>query len=321
MFESVKKWLRGRPGPRRLMILNPTSAKGQALQNFDRIQVRLREMLGTYDLKFTRGPGDATEMVRRALKEREYRQILVAGGDGTIHEAMNGYFEKGRSLSKDIPLGVINLGTGGDFYKTLRAMSPDYAAALMRNQFRLVDCGEASIEPMGYTRYFMNIASAGIAGQVLKNLKASRFQAGTVAFFYHTLSTLVKYTPARVKITFTDTDGRHHDFEERIINFFACNGKFNGGGMKWAPFGNLDDGAFEIVLIRRTSKLRMILDSRKVYTGHVEGMEGVSQFETKEILLQPIDPITFELDGEVPPIASPKSIRFRNIHAQLPVVL
>ncbi len=76
------------------MILNPTSGKGRALQNFDRIQVRLREMLGSYDLKFTRAPGDATNLVRAALKVRDYRQIIVAGVEGTIHEAMNCYFEK-----------------------------------------------------------------------------------------------------------------------------------------------------------------------------------------------------------------------------------
>ncbi len=91
--------------------------------------------------------------------------------------------------------------------------------------------------------------------------------------------------------------------------------------MKWAPFGNLDDGSFEVVVIRRTGKIRMILDSRKIYGGHLEGMDGVSQYESKEVLVEPLDPISIELDGEIPPIEHPKSIRFRNIHAQLPVVL
>src|SRR6185295_7764210 len=101
MLSSLRRFFRKKPGPRRLVILNPTSAHGAALQEFDRIQSRLRDMLGDYELHFTRGPGDATDVVREVLKDREYKQILVAGGDGTIHEAMNGYFENGKSLSND----------------------------------------------------------------------------------------------------------------------------------------------------------------------------------------------------------------------------
>lgn len=321
MFEFVKRVFRRRPGRRRLLILNPTSGHGKALQTFDRVQAVLREVLGDYEIHFTRGPGDATNRVRAALKDRAHRQIVVAGGDGTIHEAMNGYFDKGKSLSLDIPLGVINLGTGGDFYKTIRSMSPDYAASLYRNQFRLVDCGEAIMRPMGFTRYFINIASAGIAGEVLRNLKASSFQRGQAAFFYHTVRTFAKYEPARVRVTFTDVEGNFHDFEERIVNVFICNGKFNGGGMKWAPYGNLEDGAFQLVVVKRASKLRMVLEARKVYKGDLESMQGVSQWETAQVTLQPVDNVSVELDGEIPPIDSPRSIEFRVMPQALPIVL
>lgn len=321
IFSSIRKWLRKKPGPRRLLILNPTSGHGRGLKQFDAIQPRLREMLGDYELIFTHGPGDATEFVREALKDREFKQILVAGGDGTIHEAMNGYFENGKSLSDDIPLGFINLGTGGDFYRTVRSMSPDYSVALHNNAYRLVDCGETTIEPMGFTRYFMNIASAGVAGLVLKNLKASRFQSGTPAFFYHTLRTLIQYRPARVRISYLDIEGNQQEFEEKIVNFFVCNGRFNGGGMKWAPFGNIEDGSFQVVCIKQTSKLRIVLDSRKVYGGQLAGVSGLTQFESSDVSIQPIDPISLELDGEIPPIESPKSIRFRNMHLKLPIVL
>ena len=91
--------------------------------------------------------------------------------------------------------------------------------------------------------------------------------------------------------------------------------------MKWAPYGNLEDGTFQLVVVKRAGKLRMVLEARKVYKGDLEGMQGVSQWETSKVTIQPVDSISVELDGEIPPIDSPRSIEFRVMHLALPIVL
>jgi len=132
--------------------------------------------------------------VRGILKAQSYDQILIAGGDGSINEAVNGYFEDGVSVSAPIPLGVINLGSGGDFYRTLLKHNPQYRRALMENRYRVIDCGLTTLGDGKCPRYFINITSIGLGGDVNRQMKRSAFQHGKAAYFWHSLTSLFKYS-------------------------------------------------------------------------------------------------------------------------------
>lgn len=282
---------------KRLVILNPGSKAGRAARVFREMLPGLEMNLGRIIVYETKGPMDAADRVRRALKGREADQIIVAGGDGTINEAVNGYFEDGRILSKKIPLGVMNLGTGGDFHKTIRELSAMYDVALKENRFHLVDCGMVYYE--GKSRAFINIASAGVAGQIMHSLKSSSFQWGSPAYFYHTLKSLALYQPRRTEIKAKAPDGSVIQFETVLLNFFACNGRFNGGGMNWAPGAGIDNGVFDVVVIGDVSKAQLVIQSPKVYAGRVSEFPGTRQFRAVEIELKCRGLIQGEADGEV----------------------
>ncbi len=319
----LRRAFRRNPGSERLVILNPASRGGRAASVFQRMRGKLRDQLGSFELYVTTGPLDAEARAGRALRERSHAQILVAGGDGTINEVVNGYFdEHGRVLSDDIPLGVIDLGTGGDFHRTLRELNPGYSVAIAENTFRLVDCGEMQLPERGLRRFFVNIASIGMAAGVLKRQKSSRFSLGSASFYYHTLRTLAGYDPRTFQIRLRQPDGSRLQFEQKLFNLFVCNARYNGGGMYWAPTAELDDGIFEIVLIAKGGKVRLIAETGKIYRGEAGRIQGARLYRATEVELEAPDGEVPELDGEV--YEAPRGISryvFRVRHRVLPLLL
>ncbi len=284
---------------RRLVILNPKSRHGAAEREFARQRAGWEARLGSFELHRTLGPGDATEKVRAALREGSVDQIVAAGGDGTINEVFSGYWEEDRVTSTSVPLGIVDLGTGGDFFRSVRAMSPDYESALVENRFRLVDAGLVSVEPGGVLRPFLNIASAGMAAAMLRRLKASRFQAGSAAYLYHTVKTLLRYRPRTVAIDYLDAEGKPGRLEAELINLFACNGRFSGGGMEWSPEASLDDGLLRLTLVSGIRKCPLIRHAGKVYRGHVAELPGAVLLAVREATVACAGELGLETDGEV----------------------
>ncbi|MGD9745539.1 MAG: diacylglycerol kinase family protein, partial [Verrucomicrobiales bacterium] len=127
---------------KRLVVLNPASRNGKSARDFEALLPALRHRWGNFEIHRTQGPGDASSTVRAALRERAFDIIIAAGGDGTVHEVVNGYFDGGQILTRNIPLGIIDLGTGGDFFRTVSAASDDYPRALDEGRFACVDCGK-----------------------------------------------------------------------------------------------------------------------------------------------------------------------------------
>ncbi|HMV42031.1 MAG TPA: diacylglycerol kinase family protein [Leptospiraceae bacterium] len=284
---------------KRIVILNPKSRHGASRVAFEKMRPKLEDHLGFFDIYFTTAPKDCTRKVREILHKKEYDQILIAGGDGSINEAVNGYFDHGHLIQSNIPMGVINLGTGGDFVKTLNKRSQHYFNALRDNSYELVDCGVTTLEHGKEPHHFINITSIGMGGDMNRQMKASSFQYGMAAYFYHTLSVLFKYTPAKCKIKMKQPNGNWLEIDSEVVNFFVCNAGFSGGGMVWAPSASIEDGVFDIVLVSNVPKYKLITESHKVYSGKIASMTGVMEFKAVEIHVIPERTLSQEIDGEV----------------------
>ena len=308
---------------RRVVILNPQSRNGLAARAFERLRGGLQELLGKFELVQTEAPGDCTRLVRRILTEQSHDQILLAGGDGSINEAVNGYFVDGKLISEAIPLGVINLGTGGDFFRTLLKLNPKYEAALRDNRFRLVDCGLSTLENGHEPRYFINITSIGLGGDVNRKMKASSFQSGPAAYFWHSLSALLQYNPPACRFRIKAESGVWEEIEGPLVNFFVCNAECSGGGMRWAPGASLEDGLLDLVLVSGATKSQLIAESSRIYTGEIAKMSGVRQFLATEVVAYPATPVSQEIDGEIRKIDGQErhEYHFRVLPKAIPVVL
>ena len=309
---------------KRLVILNPNSRHGKAGSAFEKMLPDLQERFGKEGMEVikTMATGHAADLVREVLQCDEYRQILIAGGDGTINEAINGYLDdEGKVIRQDIPIGIINLGTGGDFCRTLEEISEDYQTAIDENRFSIIDCGEVFLgeETEIPVRRFINISSVGLGCEMLGRLKASKFQAGAAAYFFHTIKTLIGYQPVPVEIEFQDSDGVAQSLQEDLINLFACNGRCSGGGMRWAPAAELKNGLLEMTLISGRKKLPLITQSPKVYSGRIADFPGATEWQAKEVTVRSKKKLSVEVDGEII-IASDQVIRFAVRENLLPVV-
>src|SRR3990167_6032126 len=108
-------------------VVNPKSANGGTGRRWAELAASIARTLSDFGVEFTKGPLDAVSITRQALKSG-YECIVAVGGDGTINEVTNGFFEDGKVINPNAALGVLPRGTGGDFRKTFDWALDDAAA-------------------------------------------------------------------------------------------------------------------------------------------------------------------------------------------------
>jgi diacylglycerol kinase (ATP) len=290
-----------------LLIVNPRSGGGKTGKIFDAMRVPLRRALGSFDVVFTERGRHAVTFARDAAIEG--RELVIAvGGDGTIHEVVNGLMEARETGSKVPRLGVIGQGTGGDFRRSLNIEHrlDRYCAAIVRGKTRRVDVGRASFhghDGAPAASFFINILSVGMGGVVDQLVaQASRELGGTLAYLGASLQGLIK---SEVGVLECSLSLAGKSREERIVtrNLAVCNGRFFGSGMKVAPMAEPDDGVFEVVSLGAASKLRFMIESSRIYTGDHIGKEGVQHFRCDKITIALqnkgiADRFLLDVDGE-----------------------
>src|SRR5215213_1141942 len=155
-----------------VIIVNPSSASGSTGETWPQIASDLRSQFGAFRVVFTSHRGDAAALATEAARKGA-KLIIACGGDGTISEVANGILSSG----KDVELGILPSGTGGDFRRTLEIPSQSRAAAriLRTGRTRRIDVGRVSyLDHNGAKamRYFVGVASCGMSTKVIERVKA-----------------------------------------------------------------------------------------------------------------------------------------------------
>jgi YegS/Rv2252/BmrU family lipid kinase len=282
-----------------LVVVNPKSRAGATGRRFAPVEALLREALGEIEIEWTRGPRDAVRIAREGVRAGVER-IVVAGGDGTTSEVAHGIL--GADLGGYCSIGLLPLGTGGDFVRSLgpRRTVEESVRALVSGGLRSVDAGRVTFLAPGAAerpQYFVNSASAGISGLTVELVnRAPKHLGGRASFFLGTLRALARYDfpPVRVVV---DGETLH---EGPLTLATACNGAFFGGGMQVAPGARIDDGMLDVVLIPAYSRARLVTHLPGIYAGRHLEEEGVHHARGRRIELAPMkdDEIWMELDGE-----------------------
>jgi len=283
-----------------IAILNPRAAGGRAAKHWPRIARILAARLGAVEPRFTAHPGHATQLVRRALMDGS-DLVIVVGGDGTINEAANGFLSNDEPINPAARLGIIPLGTGGDFQRTLRLPSDfEQAANVISGRDVLpIDVGVAHFTgPNGRPaeRYFVNLVSFGMGGAV--SVRAKNFLTplgGKIAFLYATLAVFLTYGAKRVRLTL---DGEPLPNELKITNVAIGNGRYHGGGMHPCPLALLDDGLLEVTTIGHLNMFELIRDLPVLYSDDIYKHPKVNHYRAKTVLAEASDTTLIELDGE-----------------------
>ena len=288
------------------VVVNPRSAGGRTRGQWREMERGLREIYPNMAVVMTQRRGEATALVREALLEG-CSEIVAVGGDGTINEAVNGFFVESGPMSPDAVFAFVTSGTGGDFRKTF-GIAPGHGAAIARlknAKTRLVDVGRVSClsrkgEPV--VRYFINIASFGMSGLIVDSVNRARIAklfGGKFAFAFHSLFGLLRYRDRAVRIR---VDGSFDEITS-ISTVAVANGLYFGGGMKVAPNARPDDGVFDVIVMGGGPKSRAAADMKLIYKGEHLNNPAVRAMRGNRVVAVPVaetggHPVLVEVDGE-----------------------
>lgn len=283
-----------------LIIVNPKSGRGISQREWASYAADIRMHFGAFAVEFTRRSGDAGDIAEREAKDG--RKLIIAfGGDGTVSEIAGGLL-RARTGAE---LGILNHGSGGDFRRTLDLPSPLWEAArrLRDGTARTIDAGKITfIDHQGReaSRFFINVASFGMGGQVASRAnESSKFLGGKVAFAKATIQTAFQYTPPDVIVKI----GEEPEIRLPITNVCVANGRYFGGGMKIAPDADLADGLFDVVTLGAFSTAEMLLHSYRLYLGTHLSLNKVAVTRSTIVRARPAEDgiaVTLEVDGETP---------------------
>ncbi|HEY2779385.1 MAG TPA: YegS/Rv2252/BmrU family lipid kinase [Steroidobacteraceae bacterium] len=283
---------------RSLVIVNPASAAGATGRRWDRISKLLRSSLGDFEHVLTRAPGEATALARAALRDG-FEMIVAVGGDGTLNEVLGGFFDGSEPIAPEAVLGVVALGTGCDFARTIGQENLESACArLAGRKTRSIDVGLARFTAHDGTpasRIFMNVLSFGVGGLVA-HLVSPRLKAikGQWAFTLATLRALAVYRDKTVTLEFGDMPPR----TVSITNCAFCNGRFFGAGMQVAPAAQLDDGEFDVTIWSGFGLMDFIGKRSTLYDGSHLRLRGAQVLRTRRAAATSDSTVLLEIDGE-----------------------
>jgi YegS/Rv2252/BmrU family lipid kinase len=277
-----------------VLIANPRSGNGQVGRELPEVERQLRSLRLEYRILETQGAGDATELARTALREGE-RFVVAVGGDGTVHEVVNGMLEDDLPLAEGAVLGVVAAGSGSDFVRTF-GLPGDAVKAVRHlageNLYEL-DVLRADFEGDGTTRYVPNIAEVGLGAAVVRRAERLPRGLGRGRYFVGFWLTLAGYRPCEVTVR-----ADRKEFAGRANNVVLANCQFYGGGMKISPRSYPGDGIIDIQ-VSTGPKSEAFTLLPKIYRGEHVPHPHIKEMRGRVVRVDAERPLPVEGDGEL----------------------
>lgn len=282
-------------------VVNPQSANGSTGKRWAELQGKVARAIPEFEHAFTERPMHAADLTRAAL-HKGYDCIVAVGGDGTINEVTNGFFENGKVINAKAALGVVSRGTGGDFRKTF-GWDTDFDLALKRvasGTNMPFDVGELEFRAHdGQTgrRYFANICSFGVSGVVDQEVnRTSKALGGKLSFMFASAKAMMKYEDRKVRFS---VDGGPHE-DVLVTTLAVANGKYFGGGMKVAPDAEVNDGQFDVTIWSGYGLMDFALKQGSIYSGEHVNWKGTRRLKCKTFTAESAQEVLIDCDGEQP---------------------
>lgn len=288
-----------------VVLVNPRSGAGRARRHLTELSQGLQRMGCSYRILQTSAPGSGMVLARQAFADG-CSVLGVLGGDGTLNEAVQAYVDETGNPIDGPPLAVIPSGTGGDFARCCGFVPGDLDGALRRleaRQLRRVDLGLLRLrDAQGRTllRAFINIASAGISGDVDERVeRGPKWLGGKWAFFLATLGATLAYRNVPVEIALDGAPWHRGP----VLLVAIANGQFFGGGMQVAPRADLSDGWLDVVCVGDLTKTEFLTQFPKVREGKHVDLASVRMERARRVAVTAAagaGDILVDVDGETP---------------------
>jgi YegS/Rv2252/BmrU family lipid kinase len=251
---------------------------------------------------FSEYQNHALQLIKNLIEEEGFKKIIVVGGDGTLNEVVNSVFKQNRFRTMEVQIGLITVGTGNDWGRMYEIPESykEQVRIIKEERFILQDIGVVKYKHATEddNRYFANIAGMGYDALVAKktNVMKQKGKGGALVYMINLVSGLFQYKNTQLEI---EADGKQV-FSGKVFTMSIGICKYNGAGMMQLPFAVPDDGLFDVTVIRKTTKLRVIKNIKNLYDGSFINMREVETFTGKKFTIRstPSDKLFLETDGE-----------------------
>ena len=285
-----------------MIIVNRSAAAGRVRRRWNAVLRSIERHLASHEIHFTEYPQHAIELAE-TLASQGHRRFVSVGGDGTTHEVLTGIL-RAAPADGSVTLGVIPMGTGGDFKRLLKHQRTleDAVQAIAETEARCVDVGRvryASNAGDTEERYFLNSTSFGLGGLVDKLVNETpKVFGGKVSFYIATLRAIARYKCTSVRLKIDGEDVGEYD----VANVFVTNGRYTGGGMLVAEHSIVNDGLFDISLVPDRGVMWMVTNVGKLYDGTFRQVPGIQAWRASQIQATHLNDQMglLDVDGENP---------------------
>lgn len=264
-----------------LFIVNPFSGAKLGKEIADVLDKNLDKDKYDYDLEFTAYSGHAIELAKAAVAS-QYFAVIGAGGDGTINEVAHAL------QGTNTAMGIIPLGSGNGFAYHLK-IDRDITKAIQiinKGHLEIIDIGSVN------DRFFVNVAGIGLDAAVAFKTKKNK-KRGFLPYFKQSLIEGLKFKKRRMHIV-TSERSWSGDYTMVVI----ANGSVYGYDFSIAPQAILDDGLFDVLLIRHVSLWKYLLLLPRFFNKSIHKSHLVEYFKTREIAIQLDGDDFYHIDGE-----------------------
>lgn len=238
----------------------------------------------------------AISLTEKAVNEH-CTHIIACGGDGTLNEVLNGILQ---TKSTGIKLGIIPMGSGNDFVKTIQPPTSltDLKVAILENRSKKIDVGLAefiSKTKQMVERYFINITDVGIGGVIAQQLsETTKFFGSVITYQYFIIKNFLTYQPQHLKV-----NGDDFEYSGNIMNFCAANAKYFGSGLGIAPEAKVADGLLNAVAIGEVGFFDYLSNFPKLKKCKPLTHPSIKYFTSKTLFFESTNQlIPIDMDGE-----------------------
>lgn len=287
----------------RLVIFNPAAGRGRARRLWPQVAAALAAAGVGFDLAETRAPFDATGIAEAAAGR--YAAVIVVGGDGTVHEAVNGLM---RAPAGARPaLGVLPLGSGDDYAKMLPPRSPGAPRPHWRAALAAIALGRSRAHDVGVIRdgeggerWFANGMDVGFGAHVARNIaQVPRWVTGLGAYLAAIAQTMLRYPTLELRLQFDEGE----PFAHRSTIAAIMNGRCFGGSFWACPEARADDGLLDVLLADVVSRAQILRLVPKLMRGAHVAEPVLRMLRARRVVIESDEPLVLEADGELPALA------------------
>ncbi|WP_445383638.1 diacylglycerol/lipid kinase family protein [Robiginitalea sp. IMCC43444] len=250
---------------------------------------------GKVEFLVTEKKEHAIQLARQAT-ETGCKYLIAVGGDGTLHEVINGVMQSDMPATKHPAIGLLPCGSANDFARTVGVSgSIDELLQLIQSgAVRKIDLGQIRLKQTGETRCFINIAGIGLGAEVVQSLEHSSGLLGPgFNYFKHIIRGFLRYRKKEVHCT-----GSSWEWKGGLLQMAIANGRYFGNAICIAPDANISDGQFQVAVFGDLSIWDYLKNLGKLKKGVKISHPQVSYYNIREVLLHSKDPCSIEADGE-----------------------